>query len=410
MPKLPRKAWQLLGLLGVAELFDHYDQALLSLALPQIQRDLEIPEAMLGTIGGIVRAGALFAIGLTVLADRWGRRRLLLVTIIGLTLSTLATAFVRTPAELVIVQCIGRLFMAAESMLAVVVIAEELAARDRGFGLGIMGALGSLGYGLAAGVLALVNLLPFGWRALYAIGVLPLLLMAWFRRSLKETRRFEQHARDRPVATGLRDHLRPLMSLAVMYPGRTVALCAAIFPYQVAGASVYYLVSKTLQDVHGYAPGQVTALYLIGGAVGITGNVVAGSLGDRIGRKRVMFGFVILFATAAAGFYNASGWLLPPLWIAMTFTNTGVSVMFSALGAELFPTSYRSTASGLRGLVSALGSVTGLFAESALYAALGSHALAITAMLPLAAVAACVLAWFVPETARRELEAIAPER
>jgi MFS family permease len=195
-----------------------------------------------------------------------------------------------------------------------------------------------------------------------------------------------------------------------MYPGRTSALCAALFPYQLAGASVYYLLSKTLQDVHGYTPGQVTALYLIGGTVGITGHVVAGRLADRIGRKRVMVAFVIGFATAAAAFYNSSGWLLPPMWIGMTFTNTGVSVMFSALGAELFPTSYRSTASGLRGLVGALGSISGLFAESALYAALGSHTLAITALLPLAAVAACILAWFVPETARRELEAIAPER
>lgn len=65
---------------------------------------------------------------------------------------------------------------------------------------------------------------------------------------------------------------------------------------------------------------------------------------------------------------------------------------------------------GLREIVGAAGSIGGLLAESALYTSLGSHALAITALLPLAAIAACVLVWFVPETARRELEAIAPER
>ena len=189
MPDLSRKQWSIMGLLAAAELFDHYDVGIMSLALSKIQIGLAIPEAEIAQVVAIVRLGMLPAFALTMMADRMGRRRLLLATILGFTICTGATALVRDTTDFMVLQFLARVFIAGETMLAVVVLAEELNAGDRGFGIGLLGALGALGHGLAAIVFGFVEFLPFGWRALYAVGVIPLLFLAWFRRGLPETQR-----------------------------------------------------------------------------------------------------------------------------------------------------------------------------------------------------------------------------
>ena len=75
VPPLTRHQWRIMGLLGVACIFDQYDLHLFSLALVQIQADLAIPESQLGNLGAIVRLGALPAFFFGLIADRVGRRR-----------------------------------------------------------------------------------------------------------------------------------------------------------------------------------------------------------------------------------------------------------------------------------------------------------------------------------------------
>jgi hypothetical protein len=88
----------------------------------------------------------------------------------------------------------------------------------------------------------------------------------------------------------------------------------------------------------------------------------------------------------------------------------GLGVLFKALGSELFPTSYRSTASSVRATTSTLAGSLGLWLESQLYPLAGSHAVAISWMLPALAIPLAVVALRMPETSARELEHIAPER
>ncbi len=409
-PRLGKKQWSVLGLLGAAELFDHYDIAVLGLALSQIQAGLGIAEEDVGALTATIRLGALPALALMVLADRIGRRRLLLVTIVGFTLCTFATAFVRDAAQFAAMQFLARVFVGAETMLAVVVVAEELRARDRGFGIGLLGAMGALGFGVAAIVFGFVDVLPYGWRAIYAIGIGPLLLLAWFRRNLTETERFEAHRRERRDGGGLRAAVAPIQNLLRMYPRRVFALVAAVLPFEAVAVTAITFNAKILQEVHGYTPGQVTTLFLVAGGLGITGNIIGGQLGDRYGRRRILIAGILIQAAAILGFYNGSGWWLPPIWIALIFSLQASGVLFKALGSELFPTSYRSTASGVRAALGTLGAVIGLSLEGPLYERLGSHELAISALVPLLIVPPLVVALFLPETAQRELEDVSPER
>ena len=111
-----------------------------------------------------------------------------------------------------------------------------------------------------------------------------------------------------------------------------------------------------------------------------------------------------------ACFYRVSGIWVPVSWGVMVLTVTTVVVQFGALGSELFPTSYRSTASGIRAVVGTLGAALGLWTEGWLYGFAGSHATAITLMLVVIPLAPLVIVFALPETAARELEDIAPER
>jgi putative MFS transporter len=406
-PALTPRQWQVLGLVSLVSLFEQYDLYLFALNLPLIQRELGIGESRLGFLGGLVNAGSAPAVLLAGLADRLGRRRLLLVTVVAYTLCTGATAFATTGAAFVALQFLARIFAATESLLAVVVIAEEFNPEDRGWGVGALGAITACGAGLASLLFGFVNHLPYGWRSLYLVGLVPLACLTWWRRAMPETQRFAALARTergRPAARSA-----PLAALLRDYPGRLAAVAGATFLLWIVWSSALIFAPKYLLDVQHWQPAWIAALSFGGGAIGIIGNPVAGRMSDRFGRRPVTALFAAGFGASTAAFYSASGLLVIPLWILLIFTSMGASVTISACGAEMFPTSARSTASGVRSAASTLGGITGLALVSLLYRVTGSNWLAITllAVAPFLA-AALVLACF-PETSGRPLEEIAPE-
>jgi MFS family permease len=150
-------------------------------------------------------------------------------------------------------------------------------------------------------------------------------------------------------------------------------------------------------------------LFLVGGSVAILGNLAAGRASDRFGRRPVSLAFLAVNAASVAGFYNAPGAWVPAFWIALVFSFFAIDVIFTALGSELFPTAYRSTASSLRAVAGTLGAVLGLWCEGQLYGLTGSHAGAITWMLLGSGVSLLAVAFALPETAGRSLEEIAPD-
>ncbi len=397
--------WRLLALLGTANAVNGYDLAIITLALPAIQATLGIAETGVGAMLAVIRLGSLPALALGVLADRYGRRRLLLATIVGFTICTVATAGVPDATSFIAVQLLARVFIAAEDTLAIVVVAEELAAARRGFGLGVLAALGGVGHGLAAVSFALVGNGPLGWRLLYLAAGVPLAIVAWLRRSLVETRRFldhqASHARtDTPV-------LAPLVTLVQRHPGRVLALVAMIFPIYVLTAPAITFQSKFLQEAHGYGPATVAVLYFVGGGLSVAAQLGVGRISDRIGRKPMALAALVLTAAGTLVLYRGAGpWVIVG-WLVMVVAYLGLDVMLSALGSELFPTAHRATASAVRAVTATVGAAAGLALEGPLYTLTGSHGSAISWMvLPLALVPIALLA--LPETAHRELEEIAP--
>lgn len=405
---IPKAHERLLILVGAAAVIADYDVTLYGLAVSQIQKDLLIPEDQVTTVIAIFRTGIIPALVLAYLADIIGRRLLLMITLAGAALATVATSFAQDLTQFVVAQTIARMFIYCEELLCVVVVAEEFSERTRGWAVGAIGAFGALGAGLAAAMFALVDLLPYGWRALYFLGAFPLLWLLWARRTLPETKRFQSGAEEGQTLGS--KWLRPAVGLVTQYPGRLAILLALVAPMTFGLASAITLISKFLQESHGYAPWQVSALIVGSGVIAIIGNFAAGLASDRLGRKLVMaVSLVVATASLWLIYKHASGWMIVPLWTVALFANFAIAAIVAAFGAELFPTSYRAVASGLRVFVGLFFGALGLLLEGRLFNELGSHGAAVSALVIVTPLALIPL-MFLPETASRSLEDIAPER
>jgi putative MFS transporter len=405
-PAFTRRQWRVFIITTTAGFFDHYDLALLGLALKQVQEGLRVAEERLGGMLSIIRLGYILSLALTPLADVFGRRRLLLYTIIGYTLFTALTAIAPNEMAFVVFQFLARAFAGAEATVALVILAEEVDAAVRGWAVGLMGAITSTGYGLAAVVFAFIFVVPYGWRGLYALAIIPLLIIIPLRRSLPESQRFE-----REKLEGLKPQnvLQPLRSLISAYPHRLVLMLSVTFLAAMGGNAAGLLLPKYLQEAHGWSPAQVSTMVFFGGALGILGSIIAGRASDRFGRRRMGAVFMMLAPILAAALYTCRTWLVIPIWIALLFFDIAAATILRAYGTEMFPTSYRSTAGSAIAIAGTTGGALGLFLEGVLYGMTGSHWTAVCYLTVFWMAAPLVMFGFFPETAGRELESISPE-
>ena len=405
LPPFTPRQQKVFWLVTTAGFFNNYDGALLGLALKQIKNALRIPNASIGSMLSIVTLGQLPALLITPLADRYGRRTLLLYTVIAYTVFTALTALTWNAPSFVAMRFLAVMFSAAEGSVALVILVEEVDAGVRGWAVGMLAALSSVGYGVAALVFAAINVIPFGWRGLYALALIPLAIIIPLRRALPETRRFENtaHSVDRKTILGA------FKALVVQHPGRFWLIASVTFLAPLGAASAGAFTSLYLQEAHNWTPANVSAMYFMGGGLGILGNIFAGRVSDRFGRRRMGAMFMFTAPLFAMVFFHSSGPILIAAWIFQLFADTASSTIANAYSAELFPTSYRSTAASALNAANTLGRALGLLLESWLYRLTGSHWTAISCLLLFWMIPGALMLLFFPETAGQELEAISPE-
>lgn len=404
VPDIAPRHVSMLGTVSLALLFENYDQAMLTACARQIAESFGLLESDLAALFWRVQAGSLVAFFLVPFADRLGRRRVFLGSILILSIATFLSAFARDVDEFIALQMIARMFMVTCSATAFVLVTEEFPAEHRGWGIGILGALAATGYGLALVIFSGVDVMPFGWRAMYAAGLLPLALLPRFRRQVPETRRFEAH-RLTLEGSALRGWWRPLLGLAREHPMRLLAVGLIGSLHAGAQSTAFSFAAYFVQTEHGWSPGQYSAMAIAAGTFGIVGHPWTGRVADARGRRVVGFTLMGSFPLFAVAFYLGPDFLLPLVWIPMIFALTGSSTICRALSTELFPTSHRGSASGFLQLAEALGRVGGLGIVDWGVPHGGSSIPWILGVSLLSLVAA-FLVLLVPETGRRELEEI----
>lgn len=347
---------------ALALLFEEYDTAMLLSALKQIADELRMEAADLGLYTALVRLGGLPAFLVVPVADRLGRRPVFIVATVLLGLLTVGTAFVQTPLQFTMLQGIARLFVVTSTAIAFVIVTEELPAQHRGWGIGMLAAIGSLGHGLSAILFARIDSLPYGWRALYMVGIIPVLCLPLLLRYVPETQRFLAGRAQRGAHTQglLQAGIAPMRELFQLQPKRALLLgmCGVLAAASVLPSvqfSGYYTQTKL-----GWAPAQYSLMMLVAGGLGIAGNVIAGRLGDRYGRRIVGAVLMATFPLASFAFYHGDSTTVVIAWVPLVFCLMGGRVILRAFSAELFQTAQRGAASGVFSVAEMLGAVLGL--------------------------------------------------
>ena len=344
-PRDRRYRRKLLFLVSSATFFEGYDNFVLSFVLALVLVDLGGTEAEAGWIRAIVGVGAVAGFVLSAQADRIGRKRLLLITIVGYTVCAALTALSPNLAFLTCAQFLSQIFLASEWAVAITIVTEEFPAAERGRALGIVTSMNTLG-GIAVGLLAFsFALLPFdvSWRAFYVLALLPLVLIATGRRSMLET---ERYAAVR-ASEGFHElnHTSLLEPWKRAYRSDVLAVGLVTFlRYAVASGAAFWWAYYAQQEV-GMSV-SISGLYLAAaGVLGAVGFLVAGRLMDRYGRKPVFLWYMVgtlVFGTWLFQVHD-SGLMLPVLCLAIFFGLGSVAIT-SAFSTEPFPTYVRSRA------------------------------------------------------------------
>lgn len=392
--------YKLLAFLSVATFFEGYDFIAIAQILPNLRADFGLSRTGAGDMLGVINAGTIVAALLVRRADDWGRRRVLSVTIIGYTVMSLVSALAPEAVSFTLAQFVARIFLIGEWATAMVYAAEEFPADRRGFIIGVIQACSSLGGIVCAGTVPLMLRSPIGWRMVYVAGAVPLIVMAFARRSLKESARFEEAKAKRTEPQA------PL--LAIMqgpYRARVFIVALTWALTYVCGQTAITFWKEFATSERGMTDAQVAGALTIAAVASLPMIFGVGRLLDVAGRR---VGAAIIFVLTSAGVaaaYSVHGrW---PLTAALVFAIFGVSAVLPVLNAftaELFPTEMRSDAfAWSNNLLGRLGYVAAPIVVGRVAETTGwGPAVASTAVFPLLALA--VILAKLPETRGRELE------
>ena len=182
----PRSAKKALVAASFGWMLDSFDIMLYSLVLASLMADLHLSKGSAGVLGSMtLLAAAAGGLVFGIIADRFGRTRALMASILIYAIFTAACGLAQNFVQLAVFRILLGLGMGGEWASGASLVSETWPAEHRGKALGFMQSSWAIGYALAAFVAAVVMPLG-GWRAVFFVGVLPALLTLWIQRSVEE--------------------------------------------------------------------------------------------------------------------------------------------------------------------------------------------------------------------------------
>ena len=391
--RLTSRQVAVLGLLAGASMAAAFTNTLFTQTASFAADGFGIDERTQGIGGVVVRLGVVIAIPFAVLADRRGRRLMIVVTASIAPLWCALGAIAPNFWVLVGTQAIGRPIGLALALLIGVVCAEEMPRNSRAYALSVLALAAGLGAGVAVSALRLADLGRDGWRLIYLLSLVWLLPAVQLARRLPETRRFQQR---HPIAPRL--DRRRFAIIAI------VAVSANLF---VAPASFFQ--NRYLDDVRGYTGGGIALFTLCTATPASLGLIAGGRIADVVGRRALLLICLPASTLLIVGTYSARG---PAMWLLALgggLLGGAAYPAFTVYRNELFPTGNRGRANGYVTALSLAGSSVGLLAVGALVHRGWSYGESML-LVAVGQLLAALIAFFAyPETAHLELEQINPQ-
>ncbi|HEY5858466.1 MAG TPA: aromatic acid/H+ symport family MFS transporter [Aldersonia sp.] len=350
----PAGRYAVVAVCFAAIIFDGYDLIIYGSTLPALL-DYEpwaLTPSQAGAIGSYALLGMFFgAIAAGTLTDRFGRRKLFLGCLLWYSTAMAAVALAPTPDILGVLRFVAGLGFGGIAPVAIALVVEVARPDERNRLNALMLAGMPVG-GMTAALLALLFLDDIGFRGLWLVGALAIVVVFPLAyRVIPET------AEQGPAARGARRRARELASGRALTSLVLFAIANFVGFLLVFGLNIWL---PELMRKAGFSLGSALTFQILLNIGAIAGGILGASLADRFG-SRLVATAAFVTATLAVGGLAAA----PPQW-ALYFVvllagagSIGTQIVLFGYVATYFPAHVRATALGLTTGVGRLGAVTG---------------------------------------------------
>jgi MFS family permease len=400
-----------IGAIVILLLYQGYTLSIVGIASPWIAKSFALDEARLAKLFAWMAISAFGSLLLARLADRVGRRLVILGSLVLAPLFCAGAALAHTATAFAAFEIMVSALLGGSVSSAIVLLAEELPARQRARGQAFAALASAVGGVLGYVIIPFLLSWNYSWRWLLAPSVAGVLLAAPVAAMLPAESQWS-HARSSGSAKRSRfyDILHPL------YRRRSVTLltCAALDT--IAGTAVNGWLYFEAVQILGLSPAAASTLVVTGMGIGMLGFPLGAWTSERFGRVPTVawMGGAAWFGAFAFYFGPPAFIRWPFMWLMLAYCWFKVATSVMTVGAnsaatELFPAALRTTMIGWQGMTAAAFSMLAQVMIAALIGPLGGLARVIRYLALLGIPSALIFGFFIDETRGLTLEQAALE-
>ena len=345
---------KLLGVAGLGWLFDAMDVGILSFVIAALKVDWNLSVQQMGWIGSVNSIGmAVGAFVFGIYADRVGRKKIFIITLLLFSIASGLSAFTTTLAAFMVLRFFVGMGLGGELPVAATLVSESVPAKERGRVVVLLESFWAAGWLLAA-IISYFIIPSYGWQVALLLTALPAFYALYLRINLPDSPQFTAKKNVlRSVSTNIKEvwskkYLRPTIMLWIVW-------FMVVFSYYGM-----FLWLPSVMILKGFTLIQSFKYVLIMTLAQLPGYFSAAWLIERMGRKFVLVTYLLGTAASALVFGNAETLgMLIGAGIFLSFFNLGAWGALYAYSPEQYPTVIRATGTGMAASFGRIGGILG---------------------------------------------------
>ncbi|MEK3979930.1 MFS transporter [Psychrobacillus sp. FSL K6-2836] len=345
---------KLLGIAGLAWMFDAMDVGILSFVIAALAVDWNLSPEQMGWIGSVNSIGmAVGALVFGVFADKVGRKKIFMITLLMFSIASGLSALTTTLAAFLLLRFFVGMGLGGELPVASTLVSESVEAKERGKVVVLLESFWAAGWIISA-IIAYFIIPDYGWRVALIITALPAFYAIYLRIKLPDSPKYtEKKSESRSIMQNMSE------VWSKKYAKRTLMLWIVWFTVVFSYYGMF-LWLPSVMVIKGFTLIKSFEYVLIMTIAQLPGYFSAAWLIEKAGRKFVLVTY--LLGTAASAFVFGSAettTLLMVSGILLSFFNLGAWGALYAYSPEQYPTVIRATGSGMAASVGRIGGILG---------------------------------------------------